>query len=260
MMRIPKEPNFPEVIEQAYVSVKADVYSFGVMLWEMLFGEVPYDGMDLEEVCGSICRGDHPVCRPDFQVRLPGICRLMERCWELCPSARPDCGQLMAELAKIRDVIDLRSVPSPPPLPPPPLPHARLPQPEELSGNRRSSVAAAGFNVTKEDLEAQRSRLRRTEDTLPPDDEHEPDIEAASSRLLSHIMKRAIRERRTDSGWGQQVRNRNSEVENILNLDIHRIRAMPGILKTATASHLGPSRRTAMKTHLLASHESILLD
>ena len=96
--------------------MKADVYSFGVMLWEMVSGEVPYDGMKLQDVCGSICRGEHPAPRPDFDARLPGICALMERCWELRPSARPDCGQLMAELAEIQDVLDLRSVPSPPPL------------------------------------------------------------------------------------------------------------------------------------------------
>ena len=199
-------PIFPEVIEQTNVGVKADVYSFGVMLWEMLSGEVPYDGMELEEVCGSICRGDHPVWRPDFHVRLPGICRLLERCWEPCPSARPDCGQLMADLARIRDVIDLRSVPSPPPLPPPPMPQGTPLQPE---GQKRSpslaSAAAMGFGVTRADLEAQRLRLRRTEEAPPPD-EHEADIEAASSSLLSHIMRKAIRERRTDSGWGQQVR------------------------------------------------------
>ena len=192
---------FPEVIEQAHVGVKADVYSFGVMLWEMVSGEVPYDGMELQDVCGSICRGDPPAPRPDFDARLPGICALMERCWELRPSARPDCGQLMAELAEIQDVLDLRSVPSPPPLPPPPIPHA-IPQLQTASPEqKRSSASAMGFSVTREDLEAQRLRLRR------PPDEHEAEVEATSASLLSHVMKRAIRERRTDSGWGQQVRD-----------------------------------------------------
>ena len=173
----------------------------------MLSGEVPYDGMEMQEVCGSICRGGHPISRPDFHVRLPGVCRLLERCWELCPAARPDCGQLVAELAKIRDAVDLGSaVPSPPPLPPPPMPHARLPQPEGQMGSpeQKRPSTATGFNVTREDLEAQRLRLRRTEEAPP--NEHEADIEAASSSMLSHIMKKAIRERRTDSGWGQQVR------------------------------------------------------
>ena len=196
---------FSEVIEQAHVGVKADVYSFGVMLWEMLSAEIPYDGMDLEEVCASICRGDHLISRPDFHVRLPGIYRLMERCWELRPADRPDCSQLMTELAKIRDVIDLRSVPSPPPLPPPPMPHARPPQPEGQVGSP-DQKRTSGFSVTREDLEAQRLRLRRTEEAPGAPDEHEADIEAASSSLLSHIMKKAIRERRTDSGWWQQVR------------------------------------------------------
>ena len=72
------------------------------------------------------------------------------------------------------------------------------------SPEQKRPSTATGFNVTREDLEAQRLRLRRTEE-VPPN-EHEADIEAASSSMLSHIMKKAIRERRTDSGWGQQVR------------------------------------------------------
>ena len=220
----------------------------------MVSGEVPYDGKELQDVCGSICRGDHLASRPDFDARLPGICALMERCWELRPSARPDCGQLMAELAEIQDVLDLRSVPSPPPLPPPPIPHA---MPKVQTGSpeqKRSSAASAmGFSVTREDLEAQRLRLRR------PPDEHEAEVEATSASLLSHVMKRAIRERRTDSGWGQQVRLWLLLFLGRLNLvnSFHRTRAMPEILGAASASHLGPSVRIPMMmsrmTHPLAN-------
>ena len=236
--------------------MKADVYSFGVMLWEMVSGEVPYDGMELQEVCGSICRGNHPVSRPDFNARLPGICALMERCWELRPSARPDCGQLLDELADIQDVLDLRSVPSPPPLPPPPIPLAMMPREQTGSPEqKRSSASAMGFSVTREDLEAQRLRLRR------PPDEHEAEVEATSASLLSHVMKRAIRERRTDSGWGQQVRLWLFLFLGRLNLvrkSSHRTRAMPEILGAASASHLGPSVRKPMimmsqMTHPLAN-------
>ena len=221
----------------------------------MVSGEVPYYGMELQEVCGSICRGDHLAPRLDFDARLPGICALMERCWELRPSARPDCGQLMAELAEIQDVLDLRSVPSPPPLPPPPIPHA-IPQMQTGSAEqKRSSASAMGFSVTREDLEAQRLRLRR------PPDEHEAEVEATSASLLSHVMKRAIRERRTDSGWGQQVRLWLFLFLGRLNLvrnSFHRTRAMPEILGAASASHLGPSVRKPMimmsqMTHPLAN-------
>ena len=203
------------MVEQRYVGVKADVYSFGVVLWEMLTGQIPYDGMELEEVCASICRGEHPILRPGLHRRVfgggdGGIYRVMASCWNLCPSARPSCAQLLADLAKVKDAVNQRSVPSPPPPPPPPpAPHTRPPRPEGLLGSpeeKRSLVSAAmGFNVTREDLEAQRSRLRRTE-TPAPADEHEEEIEAATSSLLSQIMKKAIRERRADSGWGQRVR------------------------------------------------------
>ena len=223
----------------------------------MVSGEVPYDGMELQDVCGSICRGDHLASRPDFDARLPGICALMERCWSLRPSARPDCGRLMDELAEIQDVLDLRSVPSPPPLPPPPIPHA-IPQMQTGSPEqKRSSASAMGFSVTREDLEAQRLRLRR------PPDEHEAEVEATSASLLSHVMKKAIRERRTDSGWGQQVRDCGYFYSwlghlNLVRNSSHRTRAMPEILGAASASHLGRSVRipmmmTSRMTHPLAN-------
>ena len=202
------------MVEQRYVGVKADVYSFGVVLWEMLTGQIPYDGMELEEVCASICRGEHPILRPDLHRRVAGagagICRVMASCWNLCPTARPSCAQLLSDLAKVKDAGNQRSIPSPPPPPPPPAPHTRPPRPEGHLGSpeeKRSLLSAAmGFNVTREDLEAQRSRLRRTETPATGADEHEEEIEAASNSLLSQIMKKAIRERRADSGWGQRVR------------------------------------------------------
>ena len=41
----------PEVLKDRHVSVAADVYGFGIILWEMSVGLKPFHGMNLVEVC-----------------------------------------------------------------------------------------------------------------------------------------------------------------------------------------------------------------
>jgi serine/threonine protein kinase len=38
----------PEAIKEVECSEKVDIWSFGVVLWELLTCEVPYDGMGAE--------------------------------------------------------------------------------------------------------------------------------------------------------------------------------------------------------------------
>ena len=40
----------PEVLKDRHVTVAADVYGFGIILWEMSVAMKPFDGMDLVEV------------------------------------------------------------------------------------------------------------------------------------------------------------------------------------------------------------------
>ena len=57
----------PEVIEHNPYRERADVFSFGIMLWELLTGRVPYDDMtplqarslpnlSLGETCKALCK------------------------------------------------------------------------------------------------------------------------------------------------------------------------------------------------------------
>ena len=45
----------PEVIEHNPYRERADVFSFGIMLWELLTGRVPYDDMTPLQACSSAC-------------------------------------------------------------------------------------------------------------------------------------------------------------------------------------------------------------
>ncbi|KAF8024408.1 hypothetical protein BT93_F1560 [Corymbia citriodora subsp. variegata] len=78
------------------VSEKVDVFSFGIVLWEILTGEEPYANMHYGAIIGGIVSN---TLRPP----IPGFCdqewrRLMEQCWAPNPTARPSFTEIAVRL------------------------------------------------------------------------------------------------------------------------------------------------------------------
>lgn len=44
----------PEILRGEKYTEKADVYSFGVILWEMITGEIPYMGRSIPQITGIV--------------------------------------------------------------------------------------------------------------------------------------------------------------------------------------------------------------
>ncbi|KAF8033867.1 hypothetical protein BT93_C0208 [Corymbia citriodora subsp. variegata] len=81
------------------VSEKVDVYSFGIVMWELLTGEEPYADLDAKHMIGGIVNN---TLRP----QVPASCdpewkSLMERCWSSEPSERPSFTEIVKELCSI---------------------------------------------------------------------------------------------------------------------------------------------------------------
>lgn len=66
---------------------KADVYSFGLILWEMLSLRRPFEGLNRKEFVQTVIKGGR---RPPLQQEWSGALReLMRRCWDEDMDVRP---------------------------------------------------------------------------------------------------------------------------------------------------------------------------
>eukprot|EP00210_Caulerpa_lentillifera_P008547 g8153.t1 len=78
----------PEVIEHKSYDHKVDVYSFGIVLWELLTGEIPFNGMTPLQAAVAVVQKNLRPPNPD---RCPvHLAHLMRACWAKNPASRPE--------------------------------------------------------------------------------------------------------------------------------------------------------------------------
>lgn len=87
----------PEVINYNRFSTKSDVWSFGIILWEIWsLGMKPYPGMDNITVMDKVSSG-YRMMRPPLAVH--DLHDTMMDCWHSDPDARPTFADLYERLA-----------------------------------------------------------------------------------------------------------------------------------------------------------------
>ncbi|CAK9157533.1 unnamed protein product [Ilex paraguariensis] len=86
----------PEMIKRKSYCRKVDVYGFGLILWEMVSGTIPYEDM-------TPIQAAFAVVNKNLRPALPGDCphamrALIEQCWSLHPEKRPEFWQVVKVL------------------------------------------------------------------------------------------------------------------------------------------------------------------
>jgi len=86
----------PEMITDKQYSKKVDVYSFGIVLWELATGLLPYQNMTPVQVAYAVVNKN---LRPPLPDGCPLALRnLMEQCWNSCPERRPTFYEIVRTL------------------------------------------------------------------------------------------------------------------------------------------------------------------
>jgi len=83
----------PEVIKGEKYSEKADVYSFGIIMWEVITRKQPFAGRNFMGVSLDVLEGRRP--------QIPGDCpeavaKMVKKCWHNKPHKRPSMEELVA--------------------------------------------------------------------------------------------------------------------------------------------------------------------
>eukprot|EP00055_Hartaetosiga_balthica_P005271 m.15250 g.15250 ORF g.15250 m.15250 type:complete len:591 (+) comp4446_c0_seq1:221-1993(+) len=97
--KMPIKWTAPEALCYDAFSTKSDVWSFGILLWEIsTYGDVPYPSMEARDVIHKLEDGyrmEEPSNCPD------GLYAVMCDCWEMTPQNRPTFGQLKLTLEEL---------------------------------------------------------------------------------------------------------------------------------------------------------------
>ncbi|CAH8385369.1 unnamed protein product [Eruca vesicaria subsp. sativa] len=84
----------PEVIRNEPLSEKCDIYSFGVIMWELCTLSKPWEGVPKEKVVNTVANEGARLDIPEGP-----LAKLIEDCWSEEPEQRPNCVEILTYLA-----------------------------------------------------------------------------------------------------------------------------------------------------------------
>ncbi|WVZ77303.1 hypothetical protein U9M48_025186 [Paspalum notatum var. saurae] len=97
----------PEVLRNEPSNEKCDVYSFGVILWELATMRVPWSGLNPMQVVGAVGFQNR---RLDIPKEVdPQVASIISSCWDNDPSKRPSFSQLLSPLKQLHRLVAMES-------------------------------------------------------------------------------------------------------------------------------------------------------
>ncbi|KAI5075110.1 hypothetical protein GOP47_0009186 [Adiantum capillus-veneris] len=93
----------PEMIQRRSYNNKVDVYSFGIVLWELITGNLPFQDMTAVQAAFAVVnKGKRPEIPTDCS---PALAQIMTRCWDANPELRPPFSEVVQLLEEAQQLI-----------------------------------------------------------------------------------------------------------------------------------------------------------
>ena len=98
----------PEMLRGKPVTPKADVYSYGIVMYEFLARQFPYPNIPTHTLISKICEIG---IRPDIpQNHHIAFCNMMQQCWEDKADYRPSFKEILEQFDKLMEEDDLSEI------------------------------------------------------------------------------------------------------------------------------------------------------
>ena len=103
------EYSSPEVLdassENEYNGEKADIYSFGMTLYSIIYNKIPFNEIKQRtKIILEILRGKRPVLNDENELK--SLNELIKRCWDAEPDKRPNFEEITKILLKEKSILE----------------------------------------------------------------------------------------------------------------------------------------------------------
>lgn len=89
----------PEVVLRKIYSEKVDVYSFGILIWQMATDVIPFKGLSRDDFITKVVKGG---LRPPLNITWPAAFgHLLQECWNSDSKCRPSFSDIVKRLVKM---------------------------------------------------------------------------------------------------------------------------------------------------------------